>query len=241
MRALLLDLDDTLLLNSVDAFLPRYFCALSAAFADIVPPECFLDTLRKATMTTIANTDPTRTNADVFWDAWEALLPELRAHREEIQQRIERFYREVFPTLRGDTRPVEGGRELVAWAQENGLAVVIATNPIFPMAAIRERLRWANLDDFDFDLVTSYENMHFTKPQPHYYREIANRLGIAPEEALMAGNHVSNDLIPAHAVGMRTFLVDVAPLQDAPFTPDGEGDLHALREWLAQQMEGARR
>jgi len=80
--------------------------------------------------------------------------------------------------------------------------------------------------------------MHFTKPQPHYYREIADRLGIAPKESVMAGNHVSNDLIPAHAVGMRTFLVNVAPLRDALFTPDGEGDLYALRDWLAQRIEG---
>ncbi|GAP61602.1 hypothetical protein ARMA_0025 [Ardenticatena maritima] len=235
-RALLLDLDDTLLLNSVDAFLPRYFRALSAAFADLVPPERFLDTLRTATMQTIANTDPTRTNAEVFWEAWEHLLPELRSQRDEVRRRTEHFYREVFPTLKGDTRPVEGAREVITWAKEQGLAVVIATNPIFPMAAIRERLRWAELDDLDFDLITSYENMHFTKPQPHYYREIADVLGITPEEAVMAGNHITNDLVPAHAVGMRTFLVNLAPVRDAPFTPDGEGDLFALRAWLAQHL-----
>lgn len=228
-RALLLDLDDTLLHNHMDDFLPRYFQAVTAAVADLITPEEFLAALREATQAMMANTDPERTNADVFWQVFPSLVD---VPTEPLDERIDRFYSEVFPTLNSHTAPMPGAREVVAEAQRRDWHVVVATNPVFPMQAIRSRLAWAGLEDVSFDLVTAYENMHATKPHPEYYREIASRLDVAPHDAVMAGNHLANDLVPAAAVGMRTFWVDTYGIADADFTPDASGDLNDLRTWL---------
>ena len=58
----------------------------------------------------------------------------------------------------------------------------------------------------DFELVTTYDNCTFCKPTPQYYRDLADRLGLAPDECLMVGNDVGDDMV-AETVGMRVFLL----------------------------------
>lgn len=50
-------------------------------------------------------------------------------------------------------------KETVVLARERGLRVALATNPIFPMIATRQRIAWAGLDRKDFELCTTYENI----------------------------------------------------------------------------------
>ena len=82
----------------------------------------------------------------------------------------------------------------------------MATNPIFPAVATESRIRWAGLTPADFELYTTYENIGFCKPNPAYYLEIANRLNVVPEECLMVGNDVTEDMV-ARSVGMHGFLL----------------------------------
>ena len=78
----------------------------------------------------------------------------------------------------------------------------------FPLRAVEHRLDWAGLNSAAFDLITTVDNMHFCKPQPEYYLEIAAMIGIPPEHCLMAGNDVEEDISSAAATGMGTFLAD---------------------------------
>jgi HAD superfamily hydrolase (TIGR01549 family) len=227
--ALLLDLDDTLLHNSMGDFLPRYFGALSHAVSDVIEREPFLKALQYATQKVIRDNDPTRTNETVFWNHFDPHMP---IPRDDMMVILNRFYDEVFPTLDADTHPMEGATELVQAAQTAGWKVVVATNPIFPEVANRHRMTWAGLNPADFDLITSYENMHSTKPHASYYAEIADQLGIAPEACVMAGNHLSNDILGAAQAGMRTFWVTDYAIEDADVEPDGKGTLTDLRQWL---------
>ena len=87
-----------------------------------------------------------------------------------------------------------------------GLRVALATNPIFPAVATESRIRWAGLEPEDFELRTTYENIGYCKPNPEYYREIAARLGVRPEECLMVGNDVTEDMV-AESIGMQVFLL----------------------------------
>ena len=91
--------------------------------------------------------------------------------------------------------------------KEMGLRVALATNPIFPAVATESRIRWAGLEPEDFELYTTYENIGFCKPNPDYYREIAKRLGVQPEECLMVGNDVTEDMGAAQKAGMSVFLL----------------------------------
>lgn len=228
-KALLLDLDDTLLHNSMGDFLPRYFGALSHAVSHVVEREPFLKALQFATQKVIRDNDPTHTNETVFWSHFSSLIP---IPRDEMMPILNRFYDEIFPTLDADTHPMEGASELVLAARNAGWLVVVATNPIFPEIANRHRMAWAGLDPADFDLITSYENMHSTKPHASYYAEIAEHLGVEPRDCVMAGNHLSNDIVGASQAGMRTFWVTDYSIADADVTPDGQGTLSELRTWL---------
>ena len=53
----------------------------------------------------------------------------------------------------------------------------------FPEMAIRERLAWINCHDLPFAFVTTFENMHFCKPNPQYYQEILDILQVSPATA----------------------------------------------------------
>ncbi|MBR3862194.1 MAG: HAD hydrolase-like protein, partial [Clostridia bacterium] len=56
-------------------------------------------------------------------------------------------------------------------------------------------------------LYTTYENCTYCKPSEGYYREVLAKIGCAPSECLMVGNDVTDDMVPASAVGMQVFLL----------------------------------
>ncbi|MFW5991589.1 MAG: HAD family hydrolase [Halanaerobiaceae bacterium] len=48
--------------------------------------------------------------------------------------------------------------------------------------------------------------MHYCKPHPGYYREILHKLSLTPEECIMVGNDVQEDMV-AGDLGFKTYLV----------------------------------
>ena len=101
------------------------------------------------------------------------------------------------------------------------------------ITALEQRLAWAGLGDFDFELITSYEIMHFCKPHPEYYQEILSLIGLSAEECLMVGNDIGEDL-PAGTIGMKTFLVENMLIDNgASYKPDWRGDLNDFYRFAA--------
>ena len=100
---------------------------------------------------------------------------------------------------------------------------------------IGARINWAGLGGLSLDLITSYEIMHFCKPNPRYYQEIADKISISPQRCLMVGNDVEEDLV-AQEIGMRTWLVERYRISRGQYQgkPDGEGDLLVLAKKLSQ-------
>lgn len=233
LRALLLDLDGTLLVNDMDRFVPAYLEALAGFAAAVVPPDRLVPVLLAATRAMSLNDGSGPTNQQVFAASF---FPALGQSRAELEPLFERFYAEVFPSLRRLTRPAPGARKLVAWAFDHGLQVVIATNPLFPATAIEQRLAWAevSVDDFAYELVTTYERMHATKDSLSYYDEILDRIGRSPEECLMVGDDWGWDIVPATELGLAAFWVaDPAaepPDRESPLV--GQGHLTDLLAWL---------
>ncbi|MBN1178259.1 MAG: HAD family hydrolase [Anaerolineae bacterium] len=231
--ALLFDLDNTLLENEIDAFISAYLAALRAYMSAHLPVDAFVPHLLQATQAMVANEDPNRTNAEVF-DA--AFFPAFGRTREELAPLFDDFYATRFADLRSLTRPDPATRSLLEWAFEQGVPVVIATNPLFPRTAIEQRLAWAGVpvDRFPYALVTSYEEMHAAKPNPAYYLEIAGRLGQPPEACLMVGDEWEQDVGPALSVGMVAFWIsgpDQGVPEGAP-APAGRGRLADFARWV---------
>lgn len=230
---LLLDLDDTLLDTNMDAFIPAYFQALAGAMRDHLDPNLMLPALMSGTRRMFENQDPALTLQEVFNADF---FPRLGADPAALTPHFERFYDEVFPTLGALTKPRPAAVELVQWAFAQGWRVVIATNPLFPIKAIHHRLRWAGLppEDYPFALVTSYEDMHFTK-SPAYYAEILARLGWPEDPVLMVGDEPDWDIRAARAAGLATFQVNRAGAQTANPPADGAGTIADVRPWLQTQ------
>lgn len=203
-RALLLDLDGTLLDLDIEKFIPAYIEALAGEFDGLINRDAFTGHLMGATRSMIANTDPRLTNREVFYAEFCRSTGRLY---EEIEPTVTRFYRETFPRLKRWGQEHPRTRELIEAAERRKLTLVLATNPIFPPAAILERMSWGSLAREDFALVTTMDNMHSCKPNPAYYREIASKLDLQPAQCLMAGNDTLEDLNAAGA-GMDTFLVE---------------------------------
>jgi FMN phosphatase YigB (HAD superfamily) len=216
-KAILLDLDDTLLGNSMDEFAPAYFQALSHYMADTVPGDQLLAALMRATYAMEAAEGGGATNEETCAGI---LYPALGHMREDLEPTFERFYSDEFPKLRGRTVRRPEARLLVEWAFGRGLQVVIATHPLFPRVAIEQRLEWAGVpvSEFDYDLVTSYEEMTCGKGHSAYYLDIVERLDREPDECLMVGDDWERDILSATAAGLHVYWITHPgePLATAP-------------------------
>jgi len=232
---LLLDLDDTLLTNSMDGFLPSYLKALGKHLSSYVPAERMIPQLLAATQAMVAKQVPGDTLEAVF-DA--GFYPALGLQKATVRDAIERFYQEVFPSLRSLTQPRPEAVALIEEVFRRGYRVVVATNPLFPRTAITQRLAWAGLplENHPFALVTSFEHMHYCKPSSAYYAEILAQLGWPDAPAVMVGNDYEQDILPAARLGLATFwLTDADVPRPAPLsTPAGRGSLSDLLPWLAE-------
>lgn len=234
LAGILFDLDGTLLDIDIDGFLGDYFGALGPVVADVLGDGVDQAVGLRAVMeSTSAMVEPHagRTNRAVFNARFHELTG-VDLDLEEFALPFERFYAEVFPTLRKAIGPREGARQVVESALDLGLKVAIATNPIFPMSAIRERMRWATLDDLAVHTVTSYEVMHATKPHPAYFLETAELIGAEASKCLMVGDDRVLDMGAAD-VGMRTFYVGRAPRPASDYS----GDLLELAALLPRLVE----
>ena len=206
-KAILFDMDGTLIDDSMDTFLPPYFAALTKKLAHLVPPEKLIAQLRASTRAMVASNDPAQTMADVFAADF---FPKLGVPRETLMPLFDDFYAREYPALRAFINPIPAARGVIARAIARGWRVVIATMPVFPRTALRQRMEWGALADFPYALVTDYETMHASKPNPAYYREIAAMIDCAPADCVMVGNEVQNDILPARRAGMKTFWVTAA-------------------------------
>ncbi len=227
---LLFDLDGTLLDTNLDAFIPAYFQKLAAHLSARIPPETLVKYLMLGTRAMMANDDPRFTLSEVFD---KNFYPFLGVTREDVQDEIESFYDNVFPSLHEIARPIPGVIEMIEWAFSAGHRVVIATSPLFPRKAIFHRLRWAGLapEKYPFVLVSSYEHFHFVKPSTAYFAEVLGRLGWPDGPVLMIGNDVDQDLVPAAMLGLPTFHALDTSSKDG-FEATGHGRIADLQAFL---------
>lgn len=226
-KAVLFDLDGTLLDINMDEFIQHYFRVMvhMAREAGYSETDKLVELVWHSTGAMIANRDPRLRNEEVFKLHFYRHWP---VPQQEFDLFFERFYAEGFPSLKQYTRPFQGIPEMMERLFSRGLRIVIATNAVFPLTALQQRLDWAGVGDFDYELITSFEVMHFCKPHTEYYYEIVEKLGLTPQDCLMVGNDVGEDLV-AGSIGMKTFLVeDLLIDKGQPYIPNWRGRLQDL-------------
>lgn len=203
MNTILFDLDGTLLPMDQKRFLEAYFEELAGTFQPLgYGSKELIEAVWAGTKAMIAN-DGSATNEQRFWDTFERIFGE-KARQDRA--RFMQFYQNEFNRVKRAVSPNPLARECVRLLKEKGYVLVLATNPIFPRAGTMARIAWAGLDPEDFTLITTYEDFRFCKPNLDYYRSILRMVGKRPEECLMVGNDVKEDMCAAR-LGMDTFLL----------------------------------
>ena len=168
-RCVLFDLDGTLVHFEYDDFLKAYFEAVTNTVATLVEPTQFAEALLASTMAMIQDVDPSRLNSQVFMeDFFRVSVPE-----DVLMPVFEEFYVTEFTKLKNvlGVQPHPKAREMLKHLIEEGYDVVIATNAVFPLEAIEERMRWGGIAGLPYKLITCYDTMHFCKPNLEYYEE----------------------------------------------------------------------
>ena len=209
LKAVLFDVDNTLIYFDELTFYKKYLSQVSQVFADIMPFDLFQKKLLSATQALMDNHGK-MSNAEYFMNIF---CKGFDAQRDQIWKRFMRFYEREYDQFQTLVSLPKGISEVFLQLKKENLKLVIASNPIWPLDVQMKRLSWAGLGDFHFDLVTHIENMSYCKPRIEYYKEICLKMDERPEACLMVGNDPINDMIVA-TIGMRTFLVIDSPHVD---------------------------
>lgn len=203
-EAILFDLDGTLLNVEMDAYISGYVRGLARHFSDLANRCRFADTVVATAFDLLKADQGEQTMEELFL----ALLKERLGIDEELfRDRLSQYCDNGLHRLSPLVRPFPLARTILQYCFDNGLRVIIATNPVFPLPVVEARLKWGQLDDFPFELITSYENSRYCKPHRQYFIDILHSQGLNPQQTIMVGNDTEYDL-PAQRAGLTTFLLD---------------------------------
>ena len=229
-KAILFDLDGTLLPMDQDRFTGGYFGFLTKKLAPRgYEPKALIDGIWAGTAAMVKN-DGSVSNEDAFWRKFAEIFGESALADRPL---FEEFYRVDFQQARQFCGFDPAAAETVRLVKELGFRTALATNPIFPSFATESRIRWTGLEPEDFEFFTSYETIGCCKPNPAYFTEVAKRMALPPEECLMVGNDAKEDTAALDA-GMRVFLLtDCLINKDGrPLDPYPHGDFNALQAFI---------
>ena len=204
LKAVLFDLDGTLLPMDQATFMKDYFGRLMRRLAPMgYTPEVFLAAM-KAGITAMTVNDGSRTGEEAYWDAYSAVSHTDLARELPV---LDTFYNVEFDEVAAVCWRYPKAAELVHSLKAKGIRVSLATNPLFPRVAPQKRIRWAGLQPEDFEFYTTFEDIGYCKPNPDYYREVLRRGGLDASDCLMVGNDVAEDMMAGAKVGLRGFLL----------------------------------
>lgn len=231
-KGILFDLDGTLLDIDIHILLSNYLNKLGPVVAPIFDTDTKTAVdLVNGGVAAMFDEHPGATNQEAF-NSYIFKKTRVELDHPEIQKVLDTFYSKVFPTLQSHEKPIQNNAQVLSICEGMGLKMGVATQPIFPMLAQQARIRWAEVDDFNFAAVSSYENSYSVKPDAGYFKMMAERIGVEPQECLMVGDEPLLDM-GAQSYGFKTFYVGTKPQE---FEADGAGTLFELIDYLDKQV-----
>ena len=202
-KAVLFDLDGTLLPMDQDIFVKSYFGGISKKMLTRgYDPKKLIESIFLGTYEMIKNPG-NKINEQVFWDKMVSIYGETILDETKY---FDEFYIESFDNIKMVCGYKPEAKQVIDLCKGKGLKVVLATNPIFPAIATKKRIKWAGLNEEDFEIITTYDNSSYCKPNLKYYETILKELNVLPEECLMVGNDVGDDMVVTN-LGMKVFLL----------------------------------
>jgi len=234
-KAVLFDLDGTLLPMDQEEFIKAYFGLLAKRLAPLgYEAEKLYQVLWKGVAAMVKN-GGTCLNEDAFWTVFTDAYG-----KESLKDKpfIDDFYEKEFNQVQVVCGFQRASKVVVEMVKVSGKYAVLATNPLFPHTATENRMRWAGLKPEDFVFYTTYENSRYCKPNPKYYEEILQKFDLKPEECVMVGNDFGEDILPTEKLGIQGFLLTDCLIhkgsQDISAYP--QGDFEDLKKYLAEKL-----
>lgn len=228
-KAILFDLDNTLLPMDEEKFARLYFTALTEKAVQRGYDASLMQNAMLSGIMAMYKNNGEEANYTVFWKTFEEV------YGSKVWDDIpyfNEFYKNEFNRAKDGCGLNPDSPLLLAELKPN-YRLILATNPMFPAIATETRLSWGNLSKDDFELITSYENCHYSKPNPLYFKEVLEKCALTPEECLMVGNDAEEDMA-AQLLGLDVFLCTPGLInrKGKDISKYPKGDFNALREFL---------
>lgn len=203
-KLIMSDLDCTLLTIDQEKYIRIYVNQIAKMFC-----ERGYDgkAIAKATMQAsymMMKNDGSKKNLEAFEEAFRAIIKD---NAQEIIDMFPDVYGDYYDAIKEVASVNPYAQDIVKLMREKAEYIVVATQPMFPLKAVEKRLSWTGLDVSMFDYITIYEESSFCKPSIGYYQEIMDKFGATPENTVMLGNDVNEDILPCKELGIDTFLV----------------------------------
>lgn len=203
-KAVLFDLDGTLLPLDEEEFTKAYFSLLCKRFCPLgFDKDELIKVIWLGTKEMIKNNGKV-TNDVIFWDTFAKHFGEEKA---KLKSSFDTFYDNEYLDTKNCVKPNPYARQILDFLKEVNVKAVLASRPVFPKNGMINRAGFVGIKEDDFCLVTSYDFSSYCKPNAKYYEQILQHLNLAPTEVLMFGNNEEEDGV-ATDIGIKTYLVD---------------------------------
>jgi HAD superfamily hydrolase (TIGR01662 family) len=135
------------------------------------------------------------------WNAYEAIVWRLSNGDVDVSRRVADRNHDR-RAARDGIELREGIPDLLKSLHERGLRIGLAANQ---PAAILEALERRGLDQYFHHREVSGTH-GYRKPDVRLFLRACDDLGVSPEECIMVGDRIDNDIVPAKWLGMRAIL-----------------------------------
>lgn len=102
-------------------------------------------------------------------------------------------------------RIIPGARELLEYAKNSKLRVVVVTNTSFSATGVLKLLENAGLGDY-VDYVASSSDLGVEKPNPRIFQIALRAINVEPYEAIHIGDSCSRDVLGSLLAGLKPVL-----------------------------------
>ena len=200
LKAVLFDMDDTLLDINLNAFLYKLCRNESQLLSEISRKNSFA-VLAHYTASLLATAEGKRTdtmlNQDFFIQDFKKRTG-IPLDDPIIAEPILYYEKNILPQAHIapiNAKPRPGVFEALDTVLSHGYRIALFTNPVFNKTVCRVRMKWAGIEDYPFERITVRENSTRCKPNKKYYSENLTAMGLKPEEVLMVGNDPKRDFM----------------------------------------------